>query len=397
MQHEPAKIIDIDFTQPKVCLAPLAERDSENDDPSTTALVKPPTTEEKQAFVRGLQTLFPKAAVVNVFIRRTTTNSGQITKKLPRTIASFYHPRYRSLSHQVLQRESARVFEEELKVTADESKYLASCTSLQSQCTTWFEQRKGRLTASHFGAICHTSCDKPSKSLVEQILQQSRLPKVAALTWGIEKESIARREYEELMKKSHSSFTVETTGLHVCFDYPYLGASPDGLIHCTCCGCGILEIKCPYSMRNSTPTSAPYLRTSESSKYSLSHTHNYYYQVQGQMGLVGQQFCDFVCWTPNGLYVERIIFDLDFFQEIEQKLRQFFVSVIFLKVLCGNKENVHPSEKTGVYCYCRKGEVGTMVLCDSPDCKYGWFHFSCVGLTSAPTDAWFCPDCRHTH
>ena len=103
--------------------------------------------------------------MVNVFIRRTTTNCGQITKKLPRTIASFYHPRYSSLSHQVLQRESACVFEEELKVTADESKYLASCTHLQSQCTTWFEQRKGRLTASHFGAICHTSCDKPSKSL----------------------------------------------------------------------------------------------------------------------------------------------------------------------------------------------------------------------------------------
>ena len=88
--------------------------------------------------------------------------------------------------------------------------------------------------------------------------------------------------------------------------------------------------------------------------------------------LVNVQFCDFVCWTPTGLYVERISFDLDFFQEMEQKLRQFFVSVIFPKVLCGNKENVHPSEKTGVYCYCRKGEVGAMVLCDSPDCKYAW-------------------------
>ena len=114
--------------------------------------------------------------------------------------------------------------------------------------------------------------------------------KVLALTWGIEKESIARREYEKLMKPSHSSFTVETTGLHICRNYPYLGASPDGLISCTCCGRGILEIKCPYSMRNSIPTSVPYLRTSESGKYSLAVTHNYYYQVQGQLGIVGQQF-----------------------------------------------------------------------------------------------------------
>ena len=147
------------------------------------------------------------------------------------------------------------------------------------------------------------------------------------------------------MKPSHSSFTVETTGLHICPNYPYLGASPDGLISCTCCGRGILEIKCPYSMRNSIPTSVPYLRTSESGKYSLAVTHNYYYQVQGQLGIVGQQFCDFVCWTPNGLYVERIKFDPDFFQEMEQKLRKKFISVIFPRVLCGNKdlELSHPN------------------------------------------------------
>ena len=38
-----------------------------------------------------------------------------------------------------------------------------------------------------------------------------------------------------------------------------------------------------------------------------------------------------------------------------------------------------------------------MVVCDSPDCNMGGLIFSCVGLTSAPTDAWFCPNCRHTH
>lgn len=150
----------------------------------------------------------------------------------------------------MLQRESACVLDKELKVTADESKYLTSCTRLQSQCMTLFEQIKGRLTAYYFKVVCHTFCNKPSKSLVEQILLQGRIPKIAELTRGIEKEPIVRREYEELMKKSHSSFTVETTGLHDCPDYLYLWASPDGLISCKCCGCGILEIKCPYSMQN---------------------------------------------------------------------------------------------------------------------------------------------------
>ena len=35
--------------------------------------------------------------------------------------------------------------------------------------------------------------------------------------------------------------------------YPFLGASPDGLVCCSCCGKGLLEIKCPYSIRDRDP------------------------------------------------------------------------------------------------------------------------------------------------
>ena len=62
-----------------------------------------------------------------------------------------------------------------------------------------------------------------------------------------------------------------------------------------------------------------------------------------------------------------------------------------------DKKNVqHPSELTGIFRYCRKGEVGEMVLhvCDSSSYKHGWFHSSCVNLSSPPTVAWVCPDCR---
>ena len=158
----------------------------------------------------------------------------------------------------------------------------------------------------------------------------------------------------------------------------------------------ILEIKCPYSLQDSIPTNAPYLTSSMDGEYKLSTTHKYYYQVQGQLGITGRPFCDFVCWTPQDIHVERILYDPDFFIEMELKLQNFFVSVILPRVLCGeDKENIqHPSELTGNFCYCRKGEFGDMVLCDSPSCKYGWFHFSCVNLSSTPTDAWFYPDCR---
>ena len=45
-------------------------------------------------------------------------------------------------------------------------------------------------------------------------------------------------------------------GLFINPSYPTLGASPDGIISCDCCGIGTLEIKCPYCSRNSTPETA---------------------------------------------------------------------------------------------------------------------------------------------
>ncbi|KAG8174147.1 hypothetical protein JTE90_020375 [Oedothorax gibbosus] len=40
------------------------------------------------------------------------------------------------------------------------------------------------------------------------------------------------------------------SGLYVSLDKPYLGASPDGCANCLCCPPAVLEIKCPYSIRN---------------------------------------------------------------------------------------------------------------------------------------------------
>ena len=142
-------------------------------------------------------------------------------------------------------------------VTEDESQYLAKCTRLQAQSSIWFEHRKARLTASRFRAICHTSVEKPAESLVKQILQKAPLPKCAPLTWGMENEVNARNQYKKMMGNTHNSFEVQTTGLHVNPKYPHLGASPDGLTTCTCCGDGLLEIKCPYIVYG-TPFLSPH-------------------------------------------------------------------------------------------------------------------------------------------
>lgn len=72
-----------------------------------------------------------------------------------------------------------------------------------------------------------------------------------AINYGKDNEATARAFYGGFMRKNyHDSFIVEECGLRISNKFPHLGASPDGIISCDCCGVGVIEIKCPYSARN---------------------------------------------------------------------------------------------------------------------------------------------------
>ena len=289
----------------------------------------------------------------------------------------------------------------EIKVTEEEAEYLSKATQLQSESLLWFQHRCGHLTASKFLPPGRTKVESPSQSLIDDVLQNKPPPKTAALSWGIECEEVARKQYEELAKARHTSFMLQKTGLHVNPLYPHLGASPDGLVTCSCCGDGVLEIKCPYSLRHTAPdqSSGYLIPTIEGLK--LSTTHRYFYQIQGQLAICNKMYCDFVCWTPKGIHLERISRVDEVFLSIKPKLDDLFVQVILPQILTGkmqvNKPGCSSSTSSDAviasYCYCQRGEEGYMVACDNPLCLREWFHFECVGLTSPPEGSWFCPDC----
>jgi hypothetical protein len=46
------------------------------------------------------------------------------------------------------------------------------------------------------------------------------------------------------------------------------------------------------------------------------------------------------------------------------------------------------------YCKCNDVSYGEMVACEGKNCPYEWFHYQCVGLTSAPKGSWYCPECK---
>ncbi len=50
-------------------------------------------------------------------------------------------------------------------------------------------------------------------------------------------------KYEEKLTPLHDNLEVKECGLFISVENPFIGASPDGVIECKCCGWGIIEIK----------------------------------------------------------------------------------------------------------------------------------------------------------
>ena len=58
-------------------------------------------------------------------------------------------------------------------------------------------------------------------------------------------------------------------------------------------------------------------------KLHLNKKHSYYDQVQMQLALITQTWCDFVFYTSKGLVVDRVEFDRTHWEQLRDKLVVF--------------------------------------------------------------------------
>ena len=109
-------------------------------------------------------------------------------------------------------------------------------TRLQSHSLVWFEQRAGRIISSVVHCVVLTRMKAPAKSLIKKICSDtpSKL-NVPAINWGKDKESVARGDYFHY-SSHHQDMEVIEAGLIISKPSPYLAASPDGIVKCTCHG-----------------------------------------------------------------------------------------------------------------------------------------------------------------
>lgn len=167
--------------------------------------------------------------------------------------------------------------------------------------------------------------------ILKEVMGYHSVPDVPAVMWGKRHEAAAKNTYIKNMQKEHPGLQVEDCGLFIDKTYSFLAASPDGIVICNhCCpSVGLVEIKCPFTHRNCTLKEAcenkAFFCAIENNYIRLKHSHTYYCQMQGQMGITGKPWVDFVVWTLKDLHVERIYFDPKFWSLIQDKLKQFFL------------------------------------------------------------------------
>ena len=239
-------------------------------------------------------------------------------------------------------------YKEKLVLEKDEAADIERLTRGQHTNAIWHDVRCGRLTSSNFGAIQIRKCTTEPDNLVKRIMGYVSMPDKVETRWGREHEPAARRKYFITMGKTHPHITVGQCGLIIDKDRPYLAASPDGLVDCPDCKPqqGVLEIKCPHKWRNNTveeATSNPdFCCIKDKGTVQIKKSHAYYYQVQGQMGITGRKWCDFVVWTLKDMFIQRIEFDPLLWEEMKTKLEKFFVEGVVPEIFTNRIERGIP-------------------------------------------------------
>jgi len=196
-------------------------------------------------------------------------------------------------------------------------------TRRQAKSKIWKRERRTRLTASVGGDIVRTA--RTGSFAKGPALRQLSTKKIRspAISWGKDKEEVAVKEYETM-----TGFKVQKHGLQVDLNSHFLAASPDGITEDGV----LLEIKCPYSIRDEEPQKALCLKSAVSknglfTSYTLNKSHNYYIQCQLQMHVCQVRKLDFVIYTLKGLYIESISYDPDFCERV-----LFYLDLYYRKV-----------------------------------------------------------------
>lgn len=155
----------------------------------------------------------------------------------------------------------------------------------------WFKERALRLTGSRIGAALGCSPFLSRSQLIRDMVAESRgerkdISHLPPIAYGVENEPKAIAQLEFM-----HDITVIQTGFYAYGEN--LGASPDGLVGDD----AVVEVKCPYSMRNGGEFKSVFEQP------------HYLHQVQLEMLATGRERAYFYQWSPESDMLEMVMRD----------------------------------------------------------------------------------------
>ena len=204
-----------------------------------------PTDAEMEQFFNNLSLCGTKPAILSLVSPHSDTYVPKVSlPTFPQPLTSLRNPGNCKLNYLDLLEACDNV---SIEVTDDMAQAVEKETRKQSKTSLWFKYRAGRVTASRMKAVCHTNVTNPAQSLVKSICYPEAFNFTSKQTnWGCKHEKKVRDRYEKAVRLKHTNLQVAECGLFINPQWPFVGASPDGIITCNCCSKGVLEIKCPF-------------------------------------------------------------------------------------------------------------------------------------------------------
>ncbi|CAN7946809.1 unnamed protein product [Ixodes hexagonus] len=395
----PSSVVEIDFSQPKHGGLPM--------EPASRKTFVPPRPKgsplELFSYIKEHS---PSAKLLRMVPSRqldpeatdSASEDGDDPELLPLPLTSVSQEDYRNLPKNELEDILISVYDC-LMISKAEADFLERSTRKQSRSEAWHLHRRGRITASNFSRVKTLQESSSPTLLITNIMGYSTDTNMGGqmppqILWGIEKEPVARQSFVDIEALKHTDFNVAKSGLVVNPLWPYLGASPDGIVSCACCPQAVLEIKCSYKYRHvhlSTVNDKDFYLDED---MTLQEDHAHYFQIQGQMALTGLQMGYFVVWTECSLVTITIQRDEQLWEELLTKLESFFLRHILPELVTRRLDPDVGRSAVALYCTCKKPQKGRMIACDSDTCTTIWYHYRCVNLKRKPSKKWYCSSCK---
>ena len=190
----------------------------------------------------------------------------------------------------------------------------------------WMHCRKHTITASIAHRINNAfKKDDVRFRVMALIAKETHIPKyIPALIYGQNMEEIAIETYLQLNRSKHEHLRCLRMGLRLYEKAAMLGASVDGIIECDCHGQTLLEVKCPYSLRDKSINAEGYNLPYFTDELKLKKTHPHYTQVQFGMGVFGIKNAVFLVWSEVDLVTNNITFDKEVFEQLVHNLTLYY-------------------------------------------------------------------------